>query len=479
MIKLIPSPKTYEISDEVLRFPLKLFTEEADFLPGAEVFADAFRKLYGRELAREPGGLLLRKDASLAPGAYVLEAGAALTLRAADTEGILYALASLLQLADGEYGCIRIPRVRIEDRPDKGYRSLMVDLAREWHPFPKLLKFVDICFWFKIKYLHLHFIDSRRYTLPSRAFPKLPNEGEHYTFDQIRELNDYARARGILLVPEYEGPGHALRYVEVYPEVFADHAGGEPIVTARTEHGEPLQYRELMCAANPLCMEANERLLKEIADMFPDSPYIHIGGDEAQIKQWEQCDDCTRYMREQGIDDVYELYSRFVGRIASYVLSLGRTPIVWEGFPKKGHEHVPKETVVVAWESYYHMVYDLLEEGFRVINASWEPLYIVPSFARRWSPFDILKWNVHRWQHWWPESEAHLEPITVSPTDQVLGAILCSWEQSFELEIGALMENLAALSERTWNVRRSVTDEEYTEMYQAQRLRLARLIQDR
>lgn len=41
------------------------------------------------------------------------------------------------------------------------------------------------------------------------------------------------------------------------------------------------------------------------------------------------------------------------------------------------------------------------------------------------------------------------------------------------------MENLAALSERTWNVRRSVTDEEYTEMYQAQRLRLARLIQDR
>ena len=40
------------------------------------------------------------------------------------------------------------------------------------------------------------------------------------------------------------------------------------------------------------------------------------------------------------------------------------------------------------------------------------------------------------------------------------------------------MENIAALSERTWNVRRSVTDEEYTEMYQAQRLRLARLIQD-
>ena len=476
---MIPGPKKYEVSEEVLRYPCRISTEEADFLPGCEVLREAFRKLYGRELTFGEGGILLVRDDSLEPGAYVLDAGEMLVAHAADREGILYALATVLQLSEGAYGCIRIPKLHVEDRPDKDYRSLMVDLAREWHPFPKLLRFVDICFYFKVKYLHLHFIDSRRYTLPSEAFPKLPNEGEHYSFGEIRELNDYARARGVILVPEYEGPGHALRYVETYPEVFADHAGGEPIVTAWSEHGEPIRYRELMCASSPRCTEANETLLKEIADMFPDSPYIHIGGDEAQIRHWEECDDCTRYMREQGIEDVYELYSRFVGRITSCVLSLGRTPIVWEGFPKKGHEHVPKETVVVAWESYYHMVYDLLEEGFRVINASWSPLYIVPSFTNRWDAFEILKWNVYRWQHWWPKSEAYLDPITVPATDRVLGAILCSWEQTFEQEINAVMENIAALSERTWNVRRRVTDEEYIEMYQAQRLRLARLIQDR
>ena len=134
---------------------------------------------------------------------------------------------------------------------------------------------------------------------------------------------------------------------------------------------------------------------------------------------------------------------------------------------------------MVAWESYYHMVYDLLAEGFRVINASWSPLYVVPSFTSRWDAFEILKWNVHRWQHWWPNSEAYLNPITVPATDQVLGAILCSWEQTFEMEINTVMENLAAVSERTWNVQRKVSDEEYNEMYQSQRLRLGRLIQDR
>ena len=76
-------------------------------------------------------------------------------------------------------------------------------------------------------------------------------------------------------------------------------------------------------------------------------------------------------------------------------------------------------------------------------------------------------------------SPAYLNPFTVPATDQVLGAILCSWEQTFEMEINAVMENLAAVSERTWTVQRQVSDKEFNEMYQSQRLRLGRLIQDR
>ena len=41
------------------------------------------------------------------------------------------------------------------------------------------------------------------------------------------------------------------------------------------------------------------------------------------------------------------------------------------------------------------------------------------------------------------------------------------------------LSGVAAVSERTWNVQRKVSDEEYNEMYQSQRLRLGRLIQDR
>lgn len=479
LLPIIPSPKKYELSDHILKFPCRIFTAEETFLTGCQVFADAFRTIQAATLSREPGGIELSLDLSLTPGSYAVDVGDTIRAFAPDTEGALYALATLLQLIHYENGTLRIPQVHIQDYADKAYRSLMVDLSRQWHPFPKLLKFVDICFFFKIKYLHLHFIDGLRYTLPSRVLPNLPTEGEHYSFEQIAQLNAYAKDRGIVLVPEYECPGHAQQCIDKYPEIFADHADGKPLGNVYNEDGDILQYRNLICATSQSSMDATLAMLKEMAEMFPDSPYIHIGGDEANIQLWNECDDCTRYMRQNGIADVQELYSEYVGKIASYILSLGRTPIVWEGFPKKGHERIPKETIVVAWESYYHMAYDLLEEGFRVINASWEPLYIVPSFTCRWNAFDILKWDVHRWQHWWPKSEAHLHPFTVPATDRVLGAILCSWEQTFEQEINAVMENLAALSERTWNVQRKVTDEEYNEMYQSQRMRLGKLIQDR
>lgn len=335
MIKMIPSPKKYEISEGICKIPCRIYTEEDSFQSGCAVFAEAVRTVWSVSLSRETEGIELILDAALEPGSYVVDSHDGVRAYASDTEGILYALATLLQLIHCENGTMRAPRVHIEDYADKEYRSLMVDMSREWHPFPQLLKYVDICFYFKVKYLHLHFIDGLRYTLPSRLLPNLPTENEHYSFDQISRLNDYARARGIILVPEYECPGHSQQCIEKYPEIFADHANGMPLGNVYSEDGDILRYRNLICATSQSSVDTTKAMLKEMAEMFPDSPYIHIGGDEANISLWNECDDCTRYMREKGIEDVHELYSEFVGEMASYVLSLGRTPIVWEGFPKK------------------------------------------------------------------------------------------------------------------------------------------------
>jgi hexosaminidase len=289
------------------------------------------------------------------------------------------------------------------------------------------------------------------YTLPSRAFPELPSKGRHYTFEQIEQLRRYAADRGVVLVPEIECPGHALPISRKYPEIFANRLSGE-LAEYRNESGVAYDANALLCAGSERAFGGLKTLIAEVLDLFPEAPYINIGGDEANIDLWNNCPDCREYMKEHNISDVKELYSDYIGRACEYVLSLGRTPIVWEGFPQKGCERVPRESIVIAWESHYHLAPDLLAAGFRIINATWQPLYIVGSLSRRWTPEDIWNWNVYNWQHWWPKSAATEHPIDVEPTEQVLGAMLCAWVNIFEMEISRMVENLITMSERTFTV---------------------------
>lgn len=479
MIHLIPTPKKYQVfQDTVCIVNCVIYTEVEVWKECCDTFADTFYKLHETKPEFAQGGIELVRDNGLEGSSYTIDSDTVIRICAADKEGALYALASLIQLTDFKSGKIEIPKLHIEDHPDKEYRAFMVDLGREWHPYSKLLKYVDLCFLYKIRYLHLHLVDSKLYTLPSKAFPKLALPNKSYTYEQIAKLNIYARQRGIILIPEFECPGHANIMGRNYPEIFWNHLAEDAVSDLSDEFGHALGSESLMCAGSKACFDGVKALLREISELFPDAPYIHIGGDEANAVLWGYCDDCKKYMEAYNIRDAQELYSEFVGRVAQYVLTLGKTPMVWEGFPEKGAGRIPKETVVVVFESMYHTPDRLLEEGFQVINASWQPLYIVPPVDLRWGTCDILKWNVYNWQHWFHKSNAYLNPITVSPTEQVIGAMLCAWELPFEREVPFVMENLAAMCERAWTVRRVCSDEDFLLKLRPLLWKAAKIIQD-
>lgn len=467
-IQLIPVPKKAECFEGTAVCCCAVYTEKAEWKDAAGTFSGYFARLYGAEPAFAPGGVELIFDETVRKDGYIFEAADGIRIFASDIEGANYGLATAMQLIRYEKGQICAEKVRIEDWPDKDYRGLMVDLARCWHPFPTLFKYADVCWYYKVKYLQLHFIDDQLYTLPSKVFPDISTKGKHYTFEQIEEFRAYAEARGLVLVPEFEAPGHASALNAAYPEVFGD---------VRDPEAPHESYStSIICGGSEKAMEGVCALIKEVAEMFPNSPFIHIGGDEAIIRYWNDCAVCREYMAKHGLEDVHELYSDFVSRTAKFVLSIDRTPIVWEGFPKKGHERIPKETIVIAWESYYQMCYELLEEGFRIINCCWKPLYIVPSLTHDWGVKEILGWNVYNWQHWWDNSPAKLNPINVQPTDDVWGAQICSWECSYEQEINKIMERLGAMSERSWSVERLCDDETYFKKQRRVNDKLAKLL---
>ena len=463
-LKVIPMPKevTGETNGEFSYTVIlpKVYTDVEKFKTYIESFSEYTEKIHGIKLENAGGGIILYCDLGLSKGEYRLTvAENAVNLYACETEGVINALSTVLQLTRKDGNAIRFPIVTIKDKPDCHYRSLMVDLARQWHKFENLLEYVDLCYFYKIKYLHLHFIDTQSYTLPSDVFPKISTEGRHYTKEEIRELNEYATKRGIEIIPEFEVPGHASAMVNAYPDIFANTPCENPGQEADPDAFKTEFKNNIICVGKPGIMDNIRKLIAEIMEMFPNSKYIHIGGDEAEINEWACCKDCLQYMKDHDIDGVRKLYTHFTKLVTDMVLEMGRTPIVWEGFPKDGNESISRDVLVIAWESFYHMSYDLVDEGFDIINASWKPVYITPQTY--WSPEDILSWNIYTWSHWWEKSEAHLNPIHLAPSNQVKGGMLCSWECTYDEEIEHIRENLAAVSERTWNIRRYAEDSQF------------------
>ncbi len=486
MITIIPTPKIYrEKEEKSIIFSPAIYTEEEGFKEKCNSFIEDFKKLTECELEFKKGSIELKLNPSLDCDGYILDCTKeGIVLSASGDEGMFYALASLTQILSKEENGISCPEVHIEDKPNKEYRSLMVDLGRHWHPARTLYKYVDVCYMYKVKYLHLHLCDNLLYSVVSKAFPKLNKPGKFYTEEDIKALNDYAKKRGIILIPEFECPGHAPILVQSYPEVFGnDFSEGIDEDAMYNEAGFKIPTDSLICAGSKRCFEATKTLLKEICDLLPDAPYINIGGDEANIGLWNCCVDCKKYMKENDISNENELYADYLVRIVNYIFSLGKTPMVWEGFGKEYAHMIPKETIVIAWEALYNLPQDLLDQGFKIINASWKPLYLVawqmPGKATTaWDYRDVLSWNVYNWQNWFEHSESFLNPITVQPTDMVLGSMYCSWEQTYEQEINGIMEKLGAASERTWNVKRVCSDTDYLIKKNKVYPLIARLIQD-
>lgn len=448
-LKVIPMPKEVLGANEEGVFEYVELQPKINTVDSLQVYADSFsdavKKVHGIDIEKGNGGINVSVDRLMGKGAYSLKVNGTVDIVAGDSDGVNYALSTLLQIMtpDGT-----LPKVEISDHPDCEYRSFMLDIARQWHDFDVLLKYVDLCYLYKIKFFHIHFIDNQSYTLPSKILPNLPTEGRHYSFEEIKTLNEYALARGVEIIPEIETPGHSKAVVEAYPELF----GCELV-----EGAEPPKSETIMCVGRPGIMDTLNSLVDEIIQMFPNSRYLHIGGDEATINRWNDCPLCLKYMEENGINGVKALYTHFVKLMTNLVLSKGITPIVWEGFPKEGAEQLSRDILVVAWESYYHFANELVDEGFNIVNGSWKPMYITPSAG--WTPEEIMAWSIYDWYHFWVKSEARLNPIHLPNHPLVKGGIFLSWECNYQQEQPRVKKNLAALSARTWNTRRYEDDQ--------------------
>lgn len=458
--RILPVPKQIvpDAENRICTLPPVIAVKEEAFLRYAEVFSENLWKTHGLTLTQGEGGICLLRDETLAEEACRIECRPdGIFLYAGEIHGIGNALVTLLQFAEVENGVLSVPACTITDAPDCAYRAVMVDLPAS-RSMEQMEHYADLCYLYKIRYLHLHLADNGGYCLPSRRFPKLPTPGMHFTFEQVEHFRRYCADRNVEIIPEIDVPGHTTYLTAAYPEWFCDTLPDGAV------------RKDLICVGKPGMMEHLRELFGEVMELFPESRYFHIGGDEAAIDTWNDCRDCRAYMEAHGIPDVKALYTHFIKITTDMVLEMGKIPVVWEGFPKEGAEEISRDVVVTAWESLYHLPNELLEEGFTITNSSWMPLYVVhpnsyhAKFVKggRWYPKDILEdWNVYTWKNWWDKSAAYEKPIVVEPTEQVIGGTYCVWLTDYAVELPVVRENLPAMCERLWNVNSTLTAAEF------------------
>jgi hexosaminidase len=262
-------------------------------------------------------------------------------LKAPTPVGVLRGLATLFQLIEKDDEGYYMPAVRIQDEPRFPWRGLLIDVCRHWIPMEVIKRNLDGMAAVKLNVLHWHLSEDQGFRVENKSFPKLHemgSDGFYYTQEQVREILDYARDRGIRVVPEFDMPGHTTAWFIGYPELASSPG---PFAIGRT------------WGVQDPCMDPTreetymflDTFVGEMAALFPDA-YFHIGGDEVNGIIWDSNPDIIAFKKQKGMQDNHDLQAYFNKRILAIVQNHGKKMIGWDEI---FHPDLPKDVVVHSW----------------------------------------------------------------------------------------------------------------------------------
>ena len=387
----------------------------------------------------ENADITLSSDCSMTSGAWHMSITPdGITAVAGDKNGASYAVYALAQILFGATvrGLMEdtIDCAEISDEPRFPWRGFMLDSARHFQDKDFIKKFIKILSVFRINSFHWHLVDSQGWRYPGSYTPKITGKGcwsvGHYTIDDLREINQYASDLGVRIVPEVDVPGHSQLILTNYPEYNCN----------------PDNPAEEFCIGNPETMKFIKKIFTELMELFPDSPIIHIGGDEAATDNWEKCPACRNAMQNKKLANMRELENSFMTELAEFIISKGRTPMIWGTCSGQLY---PPETIIQIWLD--------IREPLKVIPHGNKTVYSVHNSLY----FDYPANLDEPWETWMFElSEKGVymtDPYIIWPErvkDGTLGTEACLWTETVPQHrvMSKLFPRIFAYSECTWSM---------------------------
>jgi len=279
------------------------------------------------------------------------------------TAGALHGLETLIQLCDKDETGYFFPAIAIDDAPRFKWRGLMIDVARHFIPLDVMKRNIDAMAAVKMNVLHWHLTDDEGFRVESKVYPLLHQDGsngDYYTQAQLKELVKYAADRGIIIVPEFDMPGHSQSWFAGYPELASQPGPYRPgpRMQWQNEHPDPKRPKGnsiLDIIANmeaPTFDPTNEKVYKfldkfigEMTAIFP-SGYMHIGADENNGMAWKMNPAIMAWMKDHQMQTTDDLQRYYVQRVHDLLKKHHRQMIGWEEIY---NDKLPKDAIVHKW----------------------------------------------------------------------------------------------------------------------------------
>ena len=363
--------------------------DNAQLRPAAQYLSQMLSRATGYRFAVKNGKgdirLTLANEGNA--GAYRLSVtGKGVTIEGDTYRGVINAIATLRQLLPDDIESQQVvartwtvPCVTITDAPRFEWRGMELDCSRHFFTVDEVYKLLDVLALYKIDKMHWHLTDDQGWRIEIKRYPLLTERGAwriynnqdtvcmkraaeedapdlqvpvartrrddkgrtlyggFYTQQQVRDIVAYAQVRGIEIIPEIDMPGHSLMAIDNYDGLscFKQTGWGKLFTTP-------------MCPGKDTMLEFCKNVWSEVFDLFP-SRYVHIGGDEVDMKNWKTCPDCQKRMKDHHLTTEPQLQAWFNHYMEDFFTAHGKTMIGWDEIIAGG---LTANSAVMWWRSW-------------------------------------------------------------------------------------------------------------------------------